>query len=100
MKNKIFIGIISLAIVAVAAFNVNMNLNLNAPFGSSLSLKQLDALAQWAGGWNPGENGSGTGQFGYNFVAERVEIWVGGRVTITYKDVCKPTIELVFRCTF
>lgn len=89
---------IVLAIATVAAFNVN--LNMDDSFSSSLNLKQLDALAQWSGGWNPGENGSGTGEVGYTFVKERVEVWVGGRITIQYKDICKPTIELVFRCTF
>jgi uncharacterized protein YxeA len=45
MRKKIFIGIVFLAIAAIAAFNVNLNTNTNSE-QSLLSLANVEALAQ------------------------------------------------------
>jgi hypothetical protein len=76
--NKIFGGIVVLAIAAVAAFNVNMNTQKGEL--SDLSLANVEALAQGEGGstfYCPG---------GAN---ECARVYVGTNVYIYYQGVPK-----------
>lgn len=97
MRKKILGALLVVAIAAGAAFNVNMN--SDSSVNKLISTQTLEALAQWNGGWDGNENG-GSITLGYKYEYKKVELWVGGRLTYEWTNVCSPTYELVFRCTF
>lgn len=97
MKKKIFIGFFAAIIATLAMFNITLNKDENNSF--HLDLKRLEALAQYSGGVNPSEGGA-TVTMGYTLVKEKYEVYVGGTLTIKFRDVCKPVIGITIRCTF